>query len=75
MYNKSMKVGIYTNVHKDVNLTVTLKLIGSFSSHGILCYVHDNLKDKIFRLPKHLLYLLQMYIHDVPNSHLFLLKL
>lgn len=47
MYNKSMKVGIYTNVHKDVNLTVTLKLIGSFSSHGILCYVHDNLKDKI----------------------------
>ena len=34
-----------------------------------------NLKDKIFRLPKHLLYLLQMYIHDVPNSHLFLLKL
>lgn len=34
-----------------------------------------NLKDKIFRLPKRLLYLLQMYIHDVPNSHLFLLKL
>ena len=47
MYNKSMKVGIYTNIHKDKGFAVTEKLIENFSERGILCYAHDNLKGKV----------------------------
>ena len=65
MYMDSAK-----GVHDDWCM-LNSKAIDNVKSHKFI----DTLKDKIFRLPKHLLYLLQMYIHDVPNSHLFLLKL
>lgn len=42
-----MRVGIYTNIHKDKNFAVTDKLVKSFDAQGILCYAHENLKNKI----------------------------
>ena len=42
-----MRVGIYTNIFKDKNLSVTKNLIESFSSHGIVCLAHENLRDKV----------------------------
>lgn len=42
-----MKVGIYTNIHKDKDLTVTEKLTRCLHARSVFCYAHDNLKDKI----------------------------
>ncbi len=42
-----MKVGIFTNIHKDKELVVTRQLLNSLASCGIFCCVHENLKDKI----------------------------
>lgn len=42
-----MKVGIYTNIHKDKNLSVTSSLVESFSACGISCYAHSLLADKV----------------------------
>ncbi len=47
MYNKSMKVGIYTNIHKDKNLSVTKKLIESFLNCGIECYAYESLSSYV----------------------------
>lgn len=42
-----MKAGIYTNIHKDRDLSVTTRLVQSLSSCGILCYAHENLAGKL----------------------------
>ena len=42
-----MKVGIYTNIHKDKNLSVTKKLIESFLNCGIECYAYESLSSYV----------------------------
>lgn len=42
-----MKVGIYTNIRKDKNFSITKKLIESFSACGIMCYAHELLSGKV----------------------------
>ena len=42
-----MKAGIYTNLHKDADLSVTKRLVQSLQTHGISCYVYENISDKV----------------------------
>ena len=42
-----MNAGIYTNIYKDKNLSVTKKLIASLRSHGINCYTYGSLSAKV----------------------------
>ncbi|MCI8413208.1 MAG: NAD(+)/NADH kinase [Clostridia bacterium] len=42
-----MKVGIYANIYKDKDLSVTSRLVRSFSENGILCTVAEGLCGKV----------------------------
>lgn len=55
-----MKVGIYTNIHKDKELVVTKRLIECLGDRDILCYAHDILKDKV---------VCEGYFNESDNKH------
>ncbi len=42
-----MNAGIYTNVYKDRDLSVTKRLLKSLSAVGISCFAHENLAGKV----------------------------